>query len=172
MVLQTTSDVRTLVAERAEFHAGYKSLFVTISPNPNTKTLCIVKGKSKKIPYGCLPQRVQYDACLKIFNNCYLEFLSQDTRYVGVTELNKAGNVHMHILIVDKRLQDDTALAVFQRDIKMCELVICNRKKVHDTDYMNSICWSTDLVSNIDYMEKENKTNIKYFLNIIDENDL
>lgn len=161
-----------LVGERRDLWEGY-TLFCTISPNPKTKHECLIKKVNKngrvfrarvKMPYGKIPQRVQYEYCLKIIERDYLEFLV-NPRLFGVAELNKDGNVHVHFLLKADNLKNDTQLQVFRRDVSLCVEVLRNAPK-QGIDYMNNIVRLTKSKKEIiDYCMKCNKDNIELFNN-------
>jgi len=100
LMVRTETGVATLVAQRPILRDSPYVLFCTISPNPNVQIACNKLNNPKKTlkrPYGKLPQRVQYDYCMKMFTE-YLSFC-EDPTYVGVCELNSKGDVHFHILL-------------------------------------------------------------------------
>lgn len=149
-------------------------LFVTISPNPKTlhKVRRNIGGRRNvecKMRYEQLPQKVQYGYCLDVIRRCYLPFLSGDTKLVGTTELNKAGNVHMHLLIEDPVIKNNqTRLQMLRRDIYNCDDTIKNlpnsKKKV---DWMNNIVFVNDTIEDrASYMDKDYDDNIDIFDNI------
>lgn len=152
---------------------GYP-LWVTISPNPRTKHKCSIKKKNKngkeisvicKIPYKMLPQRVQYEYCMRIINRCYLPFL-ENAKLCGVAELNKSGDIHFHFILNASNVKHDTHLMVLRRDISLCEDVLCNTAASKGTDYMNNICKLTDTIEDrLKYMNKANEANRTIFPN-------
>ena len=101
-ISQTKIGVRALVEERPRFSTRSNGkdpyvLFITVSPNPNTM-ISVTKGDTvMKARYGRLPQRVQYNYCLKHVQQTYLEWC-EDPVMVGTVELNKHGDVHLHFL--------------------------------------------------------------------------
>ena len=158
---------RTLVEGRPQFYQNpEKNIFITISPNEKTKHAVYRGNKTVSIPYGSLPQRVQFDYCLRIVQSCYVNSLSDDAVLVGVPELNERGNVHFHILLNDPAIKNDIYMKVFRRDISCCDQVLKNRAKgkVNAPDYMNNIVWQKDEVEDrIEYMDKEHTDLFKTF---------
>lgn len=146
-------------------------LFCTISPNPN-KTHAIfktIKGKrvTVQMPYGKLPQRVQHDYCMRVLKHYVY---TDETKIFSTWELNQSGNVHLHLIMSDPKINNDTMLKMFQRDILNCEIVMKNLSKKM-VDYMNSIVKVNDTIAKrITYMTKDMKDNLPiipyYCLNI------
>lgn len=167
-----------LVAPRKkQLESRTDGIWCTISPNPATLHDChrinkaSGKMRSVKIPYGNLPQAQQYEYCMRILENCYQAFLSDDAEIYGCAELNQSANVHFHFVIYDKQFNSDTRLKIFQRDISCCMEVIQNMSKKDawtikrkngqlPRDYMNNICKLTDsLDDRLDYMDKDHDPN-------------
>lgn len=127
------------------------SIFHTISPNPSTM-LEIYKGRRLlKMKYGTLPQRVQYDYCVKCVNESVIPFLPEGSTLVGIAELNQQGHVHFHMLIGSPSIRSDQALHIYRRDVSLCPLSIKNRKNVDARDFMNNIVFADDIDEIIDY---------------------
>jgi len=163
----TTTSAVTLVDRRPE--KWPHALWVTISPNPKTLHNCtrlVTLGKSLKqkrvdvkIPYGKLPQKVQYDYCIKILKNCYN--YSDETRIFGTWELNKNGDVHFHFIMSDPLIKGPTMLKILQRDVLNHELVMKNLSKGY-IDYMNNIVYVNDSIENrYNYMIKDMEHNLE-----------
>jgi len=157
--LRTIAEL-TLVERRELIEEWPKgTLFCTISPNPNKKHICTKTSNGRrinvKIPYGKLPQRVQYDYCIKILKQCYNN--STLTKIYGSWELNKEGNVHFHFLMYDPGIKTNTTLKIFQRDVLNCEVTLDNMtKKGNMVDWMNNIVFVNDSIrERIDYMHKD-----------------
>lgn len=130
-------------------------LWCTISPNARAKHKVLGKG-NLKMPYGKLPQRIQYEYCIKILKNCYISFYP-DCKLFGVPELNKDGNVHLHFLLYDTSFTNEVALQVFRRDVLFCPEVMFNFGCKKQIDYMNNIVFCNKPVEDIiDYMMKVN----------------
>jgi len=158
-----------------------RTVFVTISPNAKTQHICIkpFNGKMKefKMPYGMMQQRLQYAYCIRYLKSCYLSFLDGNVKLVGTWELNKEGNVHLHMLIQADNLQTDIALQIFRRDIYSCTQTILNMgtiKKKHTVpiDWMNSIVYTTDSIQKrLDYMDKDHDKTFDNFYYIATTGD-
>lgn len=138
-------------------------LFVTISPNPKLKHTLYKRNNGKrisvKVPYGKLPQRCQFEYCLRIVRSSYI--YSHDTKLFGTWELNKDGNVHLHMILCDTHLQNKSQLQMFQRDVLNSELVFQNLAKGM-IDYMNSIVFVNDSVEKrFDYLIKDIDMNLQ-----------
>lgn len=138
------------------------ALFVTISPNPNTKHAIYktINGKrtTVQIPYGKLPQKVQYDYCMRVVKSAYN--ISKDTKLFGIWELNKSGNVHFHMILTDPTVKGKTSLAIMQRDVLNSEIVMKNLSKKM-IDYMNNIVVVNDSITErLEYMLKDYEENI------------
>lgn len=136
-------------------------LFCTISPNPNTKHAIYKSVNGKRItvqmPYGKLPQRVQHAYCMRVLKH-YI--YSKDTKIFSTWELNQAGNVHLHLILSDPQINNDTMLKIFQRDILNSEIVMKNLSKKM-IDYMNNIVKVNDSIAErIKYMTKDMKDNL------------
>lgn len=163
MKIQSTSKaVDLLVGDRPAIQKGDKAtMFCTISPNPNTlhPVYKTHDGKriSVKMPYGRLPQAVQYQYCMRIVERCYIPFLSEDASLIGTWELNKTGNVHFHMLIQDDCINNKTHIEIFRRNILNCEDVIKNMAKGKKmTDWMNNIVYVNKPIKEIvEYMDKD-----------------
>jgi len=105
------------------------SLGICISPNPHLLHEVFEDRKKLKTPYGKLPQIKQYEYCKKILKHCYMFCFTPGTFLVGTWELNKSGNVHLHLIADDPKVTNEYELAVFRRDIENCTLVKMNRSK-------------------------------------------
>lgn len=164
--------VSLLVGDRPHLmeSAGAK-LFCTISPNATTLHQIIKRVNGRKVtvkmPYGKIPQRLQYEYCIRIINRCYLPFLSEGSELIGSWELNKQGNVHLHFIVVDSKITNDTHLSMFQRDVLNCEDVIKNMGKGKKMiDYMNNIVFITKPFKEvIRYIDKDYDKNKGIFNN-------
>lgn len=168
------SVLTSLVEERPDLESlfdGY-TFFCTISPNPKTMvetTRKNLKGKivSCKQPYASLPQRVQYQFCMRFFARTYLS-LCKDPIFLGVPELNKQGNVHLHFILKDCLYSNPIGLEILRRDILNCPETLCNIKatKRCNRDYMNNIVHLTKSKADImAYLIKTNEDAVKYFEN-------
>lgn len=156
------------------------AMFITISPSPSTMVTQVRfiegignKGKVKKVtlPYGRLRQIEQYRYCLRVVKSCYR--YSYHTRIFGTWELNKAGNVHFHLLMTDKNIKTETDLHMFRKDVLNCEMVMDNLRG-HSKDYMNNIVYVNDTIEErLKYMKKDMETNLSifpyFFINCADE---
>lgn len=144
---QTTRAVSLLVEDREQSSPATRELekiFFTVSPNPNL-LIEVMKGRqTRKVRYGSLPQRVQYDYCVKHTKESIIPFMTEGGWLVGCAELNQKGHVHFHMLICDPKYQSEQQLHVFRRDISWCPISIKNRKTVNDMDYMNNIVYAED----------------------------
>jgi hypothetical protein len=160
MLKFTDSTISSLVGDRTPLFG--KPIFVTISPNPKTKHICLRHKKSNiKLPYGKLPQEVQYEYCIRILKQCYLQLLSGSYTVYGTWELNQDNNVHLHFLIDSEKIQTDYDLNIFRRDILCCPLVFMNLNKLKSHDYMNNIVFLNKPFEDIiEYMDKDNDQKI------------
>lgn len=148
--------VPSLVVVRQNFTAF--TLFCTISPNPNIKITVRKKFGNKvrtfKQPYDKLPQRVQYDYCIRVLKTSYN--YSKDTKIYGTWELNQKGNLHLHFLFEDPNINSETMLHILRRDVYNSELVRNNLSK-SKIDYMNSIVRLNDSINDrYKYIHKDN----------------
>jgi len=171
-ITPTIEAVSTLVGNRPDLqNVHQQKLFCTISPNPKALHTVYKRLNGKKIlvkiPYGKLPQRVQFDYCVRVVERCYLPFLSIDATLAGTWELNESGNVHFHFLIHDKLIQNKTHLEIFRRDILNCEEIIKNMSKGKKMiDYMNNIVFITKPINEvIKYMDKDHEYNKDIYSN-------
>jgi hypothetical protein len=172
IIITSEKAVSSLVEDRPGIQkCTTAKLFCTISPNP--KVLHAVTRKingrnaTLKIPYGKLPQRVQYDYCMRIITRCYMPFLSENAELIGTWELNKTGNVHFHFIIYDPLINNNTHLEVYRRDILNCEDIIKNMAKGKKMiDYMNNIVYiDKPLKEVLTYMDKDYPINKDVFKN-------
>lgn len=141
-----------------------RTVFVTISPNPKVKhpvirTIKTPGGKRKEVtmmlPYEKLPQKVQYDYCIRRLRKDYIEFLP-DCSVLGTWELNKQGNVHIHFLLSHDNFNNPKYIHVFRRDVLNCLEVMRNISKKADKDYMNNIVMLDRPAKDVmEYMDKE-----------------
>lgn len=150
-----------LVAVRENYEvlekSGKKIIFATISPNPNVKVPITrrVNGRkvNAKMPYGKLPQSVQYDYCIKMLRSAYN--YSEKIQIYGTWELNQSGNVHLHFLFYEPSIQNQTMLQILRRDVLNSEMVLKNLSKKM-IDYCNNIVFVDDSVSErLLYLEKD-----------------
>lgn len=142
--IQTSPEAAgTLVARRPQFSKRLSAnIWCTISPNAN-KLHPVTKGnRSCKLAYGSLPHQVQYDYCMRVLQQCYVPFLSDEATLVGCWELNKAasgGNVHFHFIINDPQIRNNVQLQIFQRHNRCCEMTFQNLSNPKAIDRLNSI---------------------------------
>lgn len=153
----SNQSVGSLVARRpnGQFISS-SSLFCTISPNPNTKVKCLRGRKTIAMKYCLLPHKVQYQYCIRVLKACYMQFLTPNAEIIGTWELNKMNNVHLHFIINDPQFKSDQRFNTYRRDISCCSLVVENRSKKTNNDYMNSIVRVTKSQDDIlDYLDKD-----------------
>lgn len=169
IILKTTdSAVCSLVADRPHFKCP-NTLFVTISPNPNTKYNTMLKNENGKVRkckvrYGSLKQSEQYKICIEMVKTSYIPYF-ENCHMVGTSELNKDGNVHLHFLINGSNVKDDYDLALLRRQISLEPESIRNTPK-KGVDYMNNIVFLTKpLKEIISYMDKDYPKNVRHFQN-------
>lgn len=152
----------SLVAVRENFKAvaagGKNVIFATLSPNPSTKIPITRKVNGRKtnvkMPYGKLPQRVQYEYCIKMLRTAYN--YSEKIKIYGTWELNQSGNVHLHFLFYEPSIQNQTMLQIFRRDVLNSEMVLKNLSKKM-IDYCNNIVYVDDSIDErLLYLEKDN----------------
>ena len=116
----------------------------------------MVQGRriNGNIPYGKLPQRVQYNYCRRLLISSYN--YSDDTKIFGTWELNSHGNVHFHFIMSDPYINSNTMLQILRRDVLNCEMVLSNLSKSM-IDYCNNIVFVTDSIDHrVKYMCKDN----------------
>lgn len=162
-IIQRKTCVAPLVAERKFFCPDTEDyiMFITISPNPRTlipinKPSKSVRNKDKVImtKYEDCRQIDQYNYCLDYVRSVYMRY-SGDCHIIGSAELNKQGNIHIHMLMKDSYVSNDKVMQVFQRDIKLNpetqrHIKLCKR------DYMNNIVELTKSEDEIlTYMDKD-----------------
>lgn len=148
----------SLVAVREIFPSDGKIIFATISPNPKVKIPITRRWNGRKInakmPYGKLPQKNQFDYCIRILKSSYN--YSHDTQIYGGWELNKSGNIHLHLLMYDPNIQTNEMLQIFQRDVLNSEIVFKNLSR-NMTDYCNNIVFVNDSINErLKYIHKSN----------------
>lgn len=161
---------------------GRYPIWCTISPNPRTmhKTtvqMTDVNGRLRrvavKLRYDQMKQGDQAIYCLDIIQKAYLPFLI-NPKLFGVIELNQKGNAHAHFVLSADNLRNATDLAIFRRDVSLCECVLRNVARTgKGNDYMNNIVSINDSITDrVKYMAKVNdemKNHFKnYFINITD----
>lgn len=142
---------------------GHSPIFVTISPNPMTKHSITKVNRVHKIPYKMLPQKLQYEYCLRLVHQVYN--YSTSTRIYGSAELNESGNIHFHFIFDDPNIRNKVDIAMLQRDVLNCPSVILNLSKgKNPRDYMNNICFINKPINEIyDYIHKDIKETIRHF---------
>lgn len=142
---------------------GPSPLFVTVSPNPMTKHTIVKRNREHKIPYKMLPQKIQYDYCLRIVERVYNN--STSTLIYGSCELNESGNVHFHFILDDPNIRNKTDITIFQRDVMNSPSVFLNLSKgKNPRDYMNNIVFINKPINEIyDYIHKDIEDNIRHF---------
>jgi hypothetical protein len=174
-ILRSTKEsIGTLLVDQCT--TKWKWIFVTISPNPHVKIPCwMTSNNGKRVschrPYQELSHRNQYEYCLKIVNQCYLNYDNDDMEIYGTWELNKSKNVHFHFLMSSSTIKTNVALDIFRRDVSNCNQVLLNRAKRNSKrnlapDYMNNIVFlNKPIVEVIAYCDKDYKDNIEQFDN-------
>lgn len=144
--------------------------YVTISPNPSTKVeteLKVPRGKydklvtvKKKIRYDCLKQSEQVKYCMNHVKDTYMSLCSNSLHLIGTVELNKTGNVHLHLLLQSNQYKGLNGLHELRRDILNCPSTMANLCK-QGKDYMNNIVICDDPPKTIAYFDKEFEQNIR-----------
>lgn len=170
MIILKSSDsaVCTLVADRPHFRCP-NTLFVTISPNPSTKYSTMLKNENGKVRkckvrYGSLKQEEQYKICIEMVRTSYIPYF-ENCQLIGTTELNKAGNVHLHFFISGTNVKDDYDLALLRRQISLEPESIRNTPR-KGIDFMNNIVFLTkDFDELVAYMDKDYPKNVRHFPN-------
>lgn len=147
------------------------AIFITVSPNPYAlvKAIRRVGTKLKLVPihYGSLRQFEQHAYCMRVVKSS-LNF-SKDSKLFGTWELNKTGNVHLHILFTDPNVKNITTLQILRRDVLNSELVQDNMIG-RNIDFMNNIVFVNDSISDrFKYMTKDMNMNLivmPYFMGL------
>lgn len=172
-ITRTNRAFSTLVGERQNLIAS-TTLFITISPNPKAPVECIMKsvktGKNAVVKrlYGTLPQKIQYEYCMKVFVEDYGEWFSNDVQIVGAPEFNKDGNVHFHIVVKDPKIRNEVQLQMLRRNVYngvRTQQNMCTRhgKRI---DWMNNIVFVTKSKQDIiDYVMKDQDMILEHFDN-------
>lgn len=120
-MLESIKAFGPLVEERG-FRIDCYTIFVTISPSPYVKVEMIMKnreGKQRvvKRPYGMCKQDHQYLYCMKCLQDDYIELISDKAQLIGIAEMNKSGNIHLHLLINDPMIRNTVQMEIFRRDV-------------------------------------------------------
>lgn len=148
------------------------AMWCTISPNPcvmvETKILENGKWKNRKRSYAMLRKREQYNYCIRALRQYYY---STETRIFGVWEFNEKKHVHIHFIMTDPNIRNESFMEDFRSDIYNSELSqnnlskrAANIKNAYVTDWMNSICKVNDNIeTRIKYMTKDMNLNIDLF---------
>lgn len=139
------------------------TMFITISPNPNVKHNVNRRIKDVKMKYGEMPQRLQYSYCIEVLDKLMFYF-SEDSYLIGTWELNKTGNLHLHFIIDDPVIKNDTHLDILRREIACSDEALRNKK--NGKDYMHNIVFVNDSVrQRCVYMDKDFNKNSGIFSN-------
>lgn len=162
MNIQSFSSIEEVALVDLRESLWLKPLFITISPNPRViiKVIRLIKDKLKLVPcsYGCARQIEQYDYCVRVVRST-LNY-TRKTKLFATWELNKSGNVHLHILLSDPSVTNETQLSIFRRDVLNSELVQDNMIN-SSIDFMNNIVFVNDSIKKrYDYMTKDMHMNI------------
>lgn len=165
----TNRRIDSLVPMR-HFFISSTTVYITVSPCARcgipvlSRLKDSEKWRSRKIPYGMLRQRDQYDYCIKLLETVYIPTLSMYGKYemLGTAELNERGNIHLHLIANIERVKDLTQLQMFRRDILNDPKVISHmRAGKARADYMNEIVYVTKTPEYImSYLDKD------YYMNI------
>jgi len=163
--------IGSLVADRP-FNES-RIIFVTVSPNPKTKHTIrrkTINGKmiTCQLPYGRIAQINQYEYCLHFVNCGLMRYLSGRAAVIGTWELNESGNVHLHILIQDPKIQTKVDLDIFRRQVENHPISMHNKHSSKSPDYMNNIVYlDKPLDEIITYMDKDYVQNHPFFNNFM-----
>lgn len=163
----TEKSVTSLVESRFE-KAGLPphTLFITISPNPETLHQYPQNLKTK-LRYDRLPQRIQFAYCIHVVKKLQF-YLAEGTTIIGTWELNESKNVHLHLLVIDPTITNITHLSILQREIALSCEALRNMKKVRNPkDWMHNIVFinkPTEWYKT--YMDKDYILNKGLFKNI------
>lgn len=141
------------------------ALFVTISPNPETKHV-YPRHLKTMMRYDRLPQRIQYQYCIHALKSL-LWFNSAKTICIGTWELNEKKNVHLHVIIMDPEILNDSHLSIYQREVSVSKESLRNMKKNKNAkDWMHNICFIDKTKEYmIQYFDKDYEKNKNIFSN-------
>jgi len=126
-----------------------------VSPNPNAKVNVMrVNPNTNKLTkvtmkYGMIKQKEQYDYCINFMRTAYLN--GEGDLLLGVPEMNKAGNIHLHFLLLSPLVKNQTTLNIFRRDVMNNNISMENMVK--GKDWMNNIV-KLDKSDILEYMIK------------------
>lgn len=148
-----------VVSTQKKSYENKQVLFCTVSPPPNLKIRTKVAKRQCVRRYDELPQGTQLDFCLRLIEHLYLPYCSKG-ELLMTWELNKSGNVHIHMLIYDEYSQNDYSLHLFRRSIKADDLTRRILGTKSHNDYMNNIVICNDVAATIEYMCKDQQQRI------------
>lgn len=135
-------------------------VFATISP-PSRVKIMVTRGKRRVgVPYDVLTQDEQRMFLISYFTKVYLH--SMHVQYVAVFEHNKAGNLHMHMLLYSTGMQNEVELQRFQRLVNSHQLTL-KYAGYKNRIRMNNIVFCDDLDETIKYLEKDIKQTAPYY---------
>lgn len=152
-----------LVDRRPNLWPG--AIFVTISPNPNSKHRVVrnINNKIKIVPltYKNLKPKEQFDYCIKIVKQCYCDY-ADNTKILGTYEFNKAGLVHVHFVMSDPYFLtsngklSDKKMICLRADVNNNFEVMRNKHNPNSPDMMNNIVYVNDSVqTRYEYFTKD-----------------
>lgn len=157
-----TDGVRPLVQYAENLRPQAKPVFITISPPAKCSIVCLLRGKDVKRQYQVLPHALQLDFCIKLFKSIYLQYMPE-SQYIIVTELNKSGLVHLHILLYDDDVKTDYDLHMIRHHVKIHSDTIKYCKNIKLVPHFHHIFYPDDAYERADYMSKDLKQSSKYF---------
>lgn len=135
-------------------------VFATISP-PAMAKIIVTRGKRRAgVYYDVLTQDEQRKFLINYFTKVYLH--SMHVQYVAVFEHNKAGNLHMHMLLYSTGLQSEIELQRFQRLINSHQLTL-KYAGYKNRIRMNNIVFCENVEDTIKYLEKDMKQTAPYY---------
>lgn len=141
------------------------AIFCTISPNANTKHRVVrtINNKVKIVllAYKCLKPKEQYDYCIKMVKQCYVDY-GDNTKILGTYEFNKSGLIHVHFIMSDTYFMQSNGtpspkkLVVLRADVSNNGEVMRNKHRDNSPDMMNNIVYVNDSVKDrFNYFSKD-----------------
>lgn len=140
---------------------GTKPLFITISPPARSKVDVVMNGRTRKIPYGSLSQKIQCSHIQNYFKKVYLPICPY-SQYVFVFEHNKQGNVHAHGILYDDNIDTQYDLDCLRRTINS-HRVTMKYTTFNKAVYFNNIVFCDNVDETTQYLNKDLKQSSKHY---------
>jgi len=132
-----------------------KLVFITVSPNPNKKYKIKRENKIRTIKYTAMTHEEQYKYLIEYIRKVYVNLMEHTDWMYIIFEVNQNNELHSHMLLYSKSIQDDYDIRALQKTVYSNQLTQYN--KSGNKDWMNNIVYldKSRIDWAIDYFNKD-----------------